>query len=206
MKNFINNLVKKATPESNFWKWFISRSNEFYISIESNTENLFKELDTELHKYDQNLTYEFSQIKNNGKREFVISADGLTESINSVIKLVNAAPKMSNWEIKAFRQRKSFEQDIVIENFKVSPKDIYFSSSISNNKISITLYVSNFVTKKEYIGALFALIDNLIGEYDAMKYISSLDIKTLQNEYELKPITELPKLIDDFKKTENNDN
>lgn len=193
--------LKNKSPEKKFWEWFSTSSNDYFLHLEDKHKEWFPILDKELHKVAKNLTYQFSPIKQNGKREFVISADGQKELIPDILSLVSASPKLERWEIIPFRQRQQELPVIEIEKFKVSPDDIYFEARVVNNKISITLFVKNYIPKKEYLGAIFIILDSAIGEYDAMTQIDSLEVKVLDESKltELKPLKDLPKFIDNQK-------
>ncbi|MBI5123085.1 hypothetical protein HZA75_04480 [Candidatus Roizmanbacteria bacterium] len=190
-----------SSAEKNFWKWFSSESKDYLLHLEKRQDELLPKLDKELHKVNANLIYQFSSLKKNGKREFVISVDGQKKLIPAVLKLVAAAPNLDRWEIIAFRQRQHELPIIEIADFKVDPDDIYFSSEIIKNEIHIILFVKNYTAKKEYLGAIFIILDSALGEYDAMTKIDSLEIKLLNetNIHGLKPLKELSKLIDSQK-------
>src|ERR1700722_18171438 len=66
----------QATPED-FWKWFQSNEDTLF-NFEKNREQTFDKLGAEMHKLNPSLTFEFGPIED-GKREFVISADGIKE-------------------------------------------------------------------------------------------------------------------------------
>lgn len=197
-----NPFLNKKKLEYKFWEWFRSKSDDYFLYIESRQDELLPILDNELHKIDKNLTYQFSKIKEDGKRDFIISADGIKESIPSVLRLVEAAPKLDKWKVLAFRQRQDELPIVQMENFKVDPDDIYFKIENEGNRIHLVLFVRNYIEKREYLGAIFIIIDGALGEYDAMTKIDSLDVKMLDETKmnELKSLKELPKLIDSKKR------
>src|SRR5262245_19477219 len=112
-------------PEQQFWKWFAQNSQEL-DEFEKHQEPTFEKLTDELHKVSPELTFEFGP-KENGVREFIVSADGNQSAFLDVTKLVDAAPKIAGWKIIAFRQRK---EGLVIElpgtSVKLAPETIFF--------------------------------------------------------------------------------
>jgi hypothetical protein len=75
------------------------------MNFESNQEAIFDELNRQLNKVNSDLTFEFGPILN-GKREFVVTADGIAAAFPAVEAHVQAAPTFDDWTIVAFRQPK----------------------------------------------------------------------------------------------------
>jgi hypothetical protein len=65
----------RASAEDEFWKWFQSNEARLY-TFESNREAVFDELAKKINAVNRDLTFEFSSVKKDGCREFVISAGG----------------------------------------------------------------------------------------------------------------------------------
>ncbi|MBY0008886.1 hypothetical protein H7K49_00385 [Paenibacillus typhae] len=63
------------------------------------------EISRRLHELDENLTYEIGTVNADGQREFIISADGIADSFETVEMLCGKAPVYSNWIIIPFRPR-----------------------------------------------------------------------------------------------------
>lgn len=97
-KNFSN---KKANDK--FWNWFKDNSDN-YLNLEQDQDTLLKNLRGALDKVNPDLVFEFSPILDDGKREFIISADGMKSIFPIVKALVNGAPQLDKWHIIAFRQ------------------------------------------------------------------------------------------------------
>jgi hypothetical protein len=147
--------------------------------------------------------FEFSPIHKDSTREFIISADGITESFPAVIKLVNVAPKFRKWKIKAFRQRNPEDslQIVYDDSLKVAYEDIYFRYSKDSDKIGIELNIQNYKDSPDFNNAVYILLDGLIGEYDMETKISWIEIKKLEKRKidSLYKIVELRKIVDDLK-------
>ena len=86
------------TKEEKFWGWFCKNSQLIY-NYEINQEKIFNELQIQLHKINPDLTFEISSVKN-GKRDFVISADGILDAFPAVEKLYSLKPELSEWTYK----------------------------------------------------------------------------------------------------------
>jgi hypothetical protein len=90
--------------EQQFWKWFGNNSDRLFQLEEEYRDTIFRELSKQLHKVNKGLAFAFSNIRENGKREFVVSADGNKKLFPKVLKLVESAPSFGTWEVVAFRQ------------------------------------------------------------------------------------------------------
>jgi hypothetical protein len=84
------------TPEQAFWNWF-QKNEDSLFDFEKNQAEIFDRLSTELHKIDPNLTFEFGP-KENDRREFTISADGIRKAFPAVEKLFASAPPSTEME------------------------------------------------------------------------------------------------------------
>ena len=98
-------LFAKDTKEQAFWKWF-EKNQEDLFHFEKNREAVFDRLAKALKKVHDDLTFEFSPVRENGTREFVISAGGIKTAFPSVEALHASAPKLPKWTILKYRQRR----------------------------------------------------------------------------------------------------
>jgi hypothetical protein len=199
------NIFKRKSKELIFWDWFSANSAD-YFQFEKNQNVLFSKLKKQLEKINTNLTFEFSTIHENGTREFIISADGIKDAIPFVIDLVNNAPVLGDWNIIAFRQpQKDFNQ-INFDSLVVKAEDVFFKFAKEYGKIALELHIRGFIESKIWAGAIYILLDNVIGEYSTMVNISSIEAKALQveNTEELLPIILLPEIIIAYKSEFNN--
>lgn len=179
----------------NFWTWFIKHSDEFFHLDENNVEPLFKKLSKQLAKINRDLTFEFSVELMDGKREFIISADGIYSTFPDVINLVEAAPKLDHFIITAFRQ-KGKEFTIQYNEVELDPADVFFSYEAYSDQIDIVLYIKGYTDNQDLDGAAFILLDTLIGEYDVATKIRHIDFLPLEENLTIKPIIELPDIVD----------
>jgi len=97
-------LFKRVSREEEFWNWF-QKNEDSIFNFEKDQETIFSNLQSALHKVNQNLTFEFSRVKDN-KREFVISADGLKSAFSAVESLFTSAPVLPRWIFIKFRPRR----------------------------------------------------------------------------------------------------
>jgi len=87
-------LFKKTDKEKEFWNWFVANSEDYY-DFKKDQERLFNILLNKLSEVNPDLSFQFSIDLKDGKREFIISANGIRESFPSVFKLIEKAPVIS---------------------------------------------------------------------------------------------------------------
>ena len=193
------------TNEEKFWDWFCKNSQSIY-NFESNQEAIFDKIQAQLQKVNPCLSFEISSIKN-GKREFVISADGIIDAFPVVENLYKAKPELAEWEFIKFRPRRKIENSIKIGNKELYPKDLKFMfvDDEDKSKIGIVLFCNGY-NENEYdvynqIGFLF--LDESLGEFDTETYIGNIFIQGFDSEY-FGQSTEIESLAVEFDKIKGN--
>ena len=93
------------TVEARFWQWYQNHEDTLF-QFEKDQERVFEILAVELHKIRPDLTFEFGPVKN-GRRDFVISADGIKAAFPAVEFVFASAPKLKRWTFIKFRPRRS---------------------------------------------------------------------------------------------------
>ena len=191
----------KMTPRAQFWNWFIRREPElidFDATREAEREAIFREIASQLHKVDPDLTFE---IGPNGtpKREFIISAGGIKRAFPAVVSLAGAAPPLERWQVTAFRPRRSSISAVEIRGKQVDPRDVQFSL-LDNGKIAgLYMFIPGFreddIDLKQ-IGYL--LLDEALGEYDVESRLGLIKMLSPQTptDGERHPLADLPALFD----------
>jgi hypothetical protein len=185
----------KDTPQVKFWKWFEANGTRL-LDFEKDQDRLFENLRAELHKVHPDLTFEFSG-KNDGAREFVISADGNKGAFPMVIALADAAPSLPNWKIIKFRQPREFTK-INFQGLEVGAEQVQFTIEPDGDKVGVTLFIDGYVeSDPQYKIIGFLLLDACLGEYDVEMNVGFIEFKTAAEESALPklPLTELPNVF-----------
>lgn len=181
---------------TDFWSWFVKNSDDYFQLNEGNREIVFKNLDKQLSKINPNLAFEFSFDLIDGKREFIISADGHLSAFPAVKGLVKEAPNMESFKIIAFRQRGE-ACNIQFGDIELKPENVFFKYKTEENTLNLDLYIQGFnPDNDDWIAATFILLDTLIGEYDVSTKLSEIEFFPFEEYSNLTPIIELPFLID----------
>ncbi len=182
--------------QEGFWKWF-DQHQEKLFHVEEDRERLFDLLGDALHRVDSHLTFEFGPP--NAKREFVISAGGIKAAFPAVVSLVNAAPSLANWQVSAFRPRRTPLNTIEFRDKAADPQQVKFSLLDNGQTAGVRLFIPGFQegdTDWKQIGYL--LLDDALGEFDVETRLGlikmySPDASTSEKRY---PFPDLPQLFD----------
>ncbi|WP_404355660.1 hypothetical protein [Methylotuvimicrobium sp. KM1] len=197
-------LFAKETEEQRFWKWFQKNESKIY-QFENNQEPVLDEISEQLSKYKEGVVFEISQ-EQNGKREFIISADGLKELFPAVKTLKEAAPSFKKWSIVAFRPRMDnyarFKLDYAGKEF--DPANIWIYYRIQDGYFDLIIYHREYSEEERnaFISGAYILLDMALGEYDVVTGIRYIDHQRLPANPEtegLKPFSELRKIFDEYR-------
>src|SRR6266851_340996 len=164
------------TPEQAFWNWFQKNDDDLF-DFEKDRERIFDRLSTEIHKVDPNLTFEFGP-KENGRREFTISADGIRKAFPAVEKLYDAAPPLPRWKLQKFRQRRE-PSDISFRGIKVTASSVTVELRKTGEKVNLELFIPGYTetNRETYLSITFLLLDQALGEYDVETRVGEISVK-----------------------------
>lgn len=196
-----NRFFKRPDQQQLFWRWF-SKNADSYFHFENNQNALFSKLKAELEKINSNLTFEFSPILPQGDRELVISADGVKSAFPAVQDLVKQAPQLKGWKIIAFRQPHPQITQISFDGLTINLDDVFFNYEKNDGRLGLDLYLRNFSESAAWTNAVFILLDNILGEYDAEMLLSYIRKNTLRDDLKDSQLNiyELSSVVQSYKK------
>jgi hypothetical protein len=186
----------RHTPEQAFWSWF-QKNEDSLFDFEKDQERIFERLTTELHKINPSLTFEFGP-KENGRREFTISADGIRNAFPAVEKLYASAPALPRWKLQKFRQRRQ-PSDISFRSVHVVVDGVKVVALRSGEKADIAVFMPGYseAARETYMGIAFLLLDQALGEYDVETRVGEMQIEdTSKAPPKAYPLKELPMCFD----------
>lgn len=192
-----------------FWDQLETTIDELLMSREDNqfdADSLLGKYRDSLQSIDRNLTFHFEKDADDGPIEMIFGCDGYPESIHSVLTLVGAAPELSGIRFKAFNNR----HDPVPSHINVADEicelnDFWYSLRQIDNKLHLAVYLHDVPKVLDFdprVEAVMIFLDALIGEFELMTRIWSLDWIELPVEpvdYGLKPLSELRNSFDQLK-------
>lgn len=187
-----------ASPESDFWTWFQKNEGKIY-HFESDQEAVFDKLAARMHQVNPALTFEFGPIKG-GKREFVISADGIKEAFPSVEKLHAAAPPLKKWKVTKFRPRRE-AFDIAFKGVSVQAASVTVVVQKEGAKIAAMMFIPGYTQSRHdtYLGIAFLILDQALGEYDVETRIGAINVSAPSGHFgKGSTLAELPKVFDNL--------
>ncbi len=162
--------------EKAFWDWFQANEDRLY-HFERDQEATFDLLHAQLRKVDENLVFEFGPIEN-GRREFVISADGIRKAFPEVESLYAAAPPLPHWKIVKFRQRRE-PAGIAVGELQIDSDAVAFDLQSRGAMVDVTLYLPGYSpsTPEQYQRIALLFLDQALGEYDVETKVGDIDLK-----------------------------
>src|SRR3974390_2814013 len=165
----------QPTPED-FWKWFQSNEDTLF-NVEKNREQTFDKLGAEMHKLNPCLTFEFGPIED-GKREFVISADGIKEAFPQVEALYAAAPSLPRWKFVKFRPRRK-PMDVNYDGISVRATSVTVQLVRNGQLADLTVFIPNYseADRKAYMAIAFLLLDGALGEHDVETRVGQIKVE-----------------------------
>ncbi|OFA01064.1 hypothetical protein DUGA2_43960 [Duganella sp. HH101] len=187
-----------ASPESDFWTWFQQNEDEIF-NFEKNQEVVFDKLAARMQKVNPSLTFEFGP-KEDGKREFVVSADGIKKAFPSVEKLCAAAPQLKKWKVIKFRQRRE-PFDMNYGGISVRAATVTVSIARDGPKAALTVLIPGYTESKResYAGIAFLILDQALGEYDVETRVGVIDVAAPSARYgQVRTLADLPKAFDEL--------
>ena len=196
-------IIQKKSAESRFWEWF-QQNDDHLFDFETNPELLVGQIVRELQRVHASLTCEISSVQD-GKREFIISADGKRDAFPAVVRLGDTAPALARWEVIKFRPRRSEPCMVGIGDMSFSSDDVQFTLEPEGGKIGVTLYLGDNEHFDEqavgYIG--FLLLDYMLGEYDVETLVGSVQFvpQAIPSKEKKRLLPELPAVFDTLVKS-----
>ena len=183
-----------------FWQWFTDNEADFHNMelLGDRQGELFELLSNELHKLSEHLSFEFSSLHEDGKRELVITANGMQSVFPIVFQLYETAPLFSNWIIVPLKPRLDREVTLGIAGKEFGFDDIYFDGQVNGSKLDLDLYLRCDLPDNILPQIGFLMLDVILGEFDVATKIGHLAFLHLE-ESKIPALTgfrELPAMVD----------
>jgi hypothetical protein len=190
-----------SSKEKRFWSWF-QKNEDRLFHFERDQEAIFDELSRRMAAVDSNLTFEFSPVFEDGRREFVISAGGIKDSFPAVEALAAKAPALPRWIWVKFRPRRGFAIAIRLGEQEISTDQVRYVMSEDGDLAGLQLFIEGFdedqATAFHQIGYLF--LDHFLGEFDVETRVGFIEISSNDNENfpQSRPLADLPEQFDAY--------
>ncbi len=189
-----------------FWNWFSINEKRFWEQSDKNAHEFLNEIQQKLDFASDSEEYEIalesSQLKGLKKR-LEISADGVIELFDVVIKIVERAPKLNYWEIVAFRQPIPTPFCLRFNDLEFDTSKMYYLAyNDDSDELNLVVFGDNFKKYDENKLFLYGLttIDNLIGEYNCVTKIKGYDFLDVEEigDNNVYPLEQLPEFLEEY--------
>lgn len=196
-------------PIQEFWQQLESTLDELLNSQQSDPHEAEALLDSYRHaleKIDRNLTFHFEKEDDNGPVKMVFGCDGYPESIHSVLTLVGAAPQLTGIHFSAFNHRHDpIPSHILVADEMCELSDFWYGLNQVDSQLHLAIYMQDVPDSLEFdprIEAVMIFLDALIGEYELMTRVATLDWLEMPvdpKDFGLQPLEELRHSFDQLK-------
>lgn len=191
-------ITGNATQETQVWNWFVENESALF-SFTSPTDPLLNDLTHQLAQVNADLAFEFSLVAQDGRREFIISANGLKEAFPAVETLYTAAPTLGRWDIIKYRPRRNPVHTLSIGGREFDPTKVNCLLVKDGAKIGIVIMYDDYEQEnKLFVQASYLLLDDALGEYAVEMQVGFVDIRSREDSWITQsfPLTELASEFD----------
>lgn len=189
-----------ASKEQRFWKWFTKNEARLF-RFEDDQESVFSELGERLRAVHPDLAFEFGPVRPDGKRDFVISADGLLRAFDAVESLAAEAPRLDRWSWIKFRQRGGPHVEFTFDEITVNTEQVCYGMTPRGDNVDVTIYFRDYRQEPHaiYEQSAFLILDHLLGEFDVVTRVAYVRAEAEQPAaLDAKPLCELPAEFDGY--------
>jgi len=167
---------RKRSTNHGFWQWLADNTSRLQSAGGDGVSAMAQQIAAAFESKYPDLKWEISPAKSEPWL-FCVSADGNKELFAKVQQAVHAAPEIPGWKIQAFRPRGSLNAVLEMRGRKLGYEDIWCSVEPHSGAYAVTLWIRGLDEETDQLlsGAALLLLDNAVGEYDAVTKISQLN-------------------------------
>jgi len=194
-------LFRKKSGSTPFWEWLAANTGRIHADFKKNIQSISKEIGSAFGQSYPGLTWEISPSQS-PPWLFCVSADGNRDLFSKVEQAVREAPQLKGWKVQAFRPRGSLTAEIEMGGHTLGYDDIWCSVEGRPDGVAVTLWIRGLSPESDSVlsRAAVILLDNAVGEYDAVVKIKQLNRGPLppspQKTGDFFPLSELPRFLD----------
>jgi hypothetical protein len=196
---FLDFLRPKGRPDAG-WEWLRANTDRIKADLPRRPDEITGEINARFERIYPGICFEIAPSKD-GPWSFCLSADGRRELFPAVEQAVKAAPPLPGWTVRAFRPRGSTNVTIRMGDASLGPDDVWCRTEVEGATVGLTLFIQGLTRENDAMLARAAviLLDNALGEYDAVMRVRSLERGPLPADPRaagLLPLRELPAFFD----------
>lgn len=192
-------------PIDSFWKLVSDNADQLRSLVNEESvlaQELLEEVQDHLADIDPHLTVFCARNEAGTGIELVFGCDGYSQSIDTVLFLVAAAPKLEDIKVFAFNPRvEQIPEAIEIGDAVLELDELFFGLRSVGEELHLDLYLEELPMLEDApeTDAALMFLDAIVGEYDLMTRIHSvnwLDLPEDPLDHGLKPLIELRQQFD----------
>ncbi|MGY4495450.1 hypothetical protein [Pseudomonas sp. TE3610] len=176
-------IMAHANQEAQFWNWFVANQSALY-RFTSPTDPVLDQLGSQLKQVNEDLTFELGPVQPEGRREFIISADGLKAAFPAVEALYAAAPKLDLWQVVKYRPRRSPVNTLTLGEHTFDPATVRCLLAKDGAKIGIVLMYDDYKQNDAlFTQASYLLLDDALGEYAVETQVGFVSVRGMEDRW-----------------------
>lgn len=207
-----------------FWSYF-TQNQKTIANLQNESDSVFntinKRLDRKLKNYCHHLDYLLLFPKRKGQKpQIIITANGNPLYFSYVENLVKVAPKLKNWDIKAFMQprieyekmKQGLDEPYIFCDLVLKSSELKFTPLNYDNqrkKLDIVVYLKNYTIycdNQILLEAVFMILYDLLGEKSMVEDLNFVQLGQMpEDENRLVKLYELQEYIDTINRTKINE-
>jgi hypothetical protein len=195
-------LFRKKTSPADFWEWLRANTARIQSGLRDRPEKVADEIGQAFKRSFPNLAWEVGPDES-GPWTFCVSADGNRALFPEVIQAVRTAPEIPGWKVRAFRARGTDTSTLEVGGLKLGYEDVWCGVvERAEDGIRLVLCIRGLTkdTEQMLTHAAVLMLDNAVGEYDAVMKVKELGRDRLpdnpQPQENFFPLSELPGYLD----------
>lgn len=175
-----------------FWNYFTTNQKTI-ANIQNEPDSTYKKINTELERRLKNYCHHLDYLlffpkKNGEKPQIIITANGNPLYFSYVENLVKAAPKIKNWDIKAFLQpsskiekmKQGLDEPYIFCDLVLKTSELKFAPlnpDDQKKKLDVIVYLKDYTIyceNKILLEAVFMILYDLLGEksmYENLNFV-----------------------------------
>jgi hypothetical protein len=195
-------LFRKRSAPTDFWEWLRANTARIQSGLQDRPQQVADEIGSAFKRSYPRLAWEVGPDPS-GPWTFCVSADGNRTLFPEVIEAVRAAPDLPGWKVQAFRARGPLTSELEVGGLKLGYEDVWCGIvERAQDGIRLVLCIRGLTqeTDKMLSHAAVLMLDNAVGEYDAVMSVKELGRDRLppnpQRQENFFPLSELPGYLD----------
>jgi len=172
-----------TTPEQRFWSWF--QDNEATLfKVSDSGDGVLESLADQLNAVHPDLVYEIAPVRDDGTREFVISAAGMKSAFPAVEALYVQAPELGRWVWTKFRPRRTPINNVTYGGMHVEAENVHYALYGSHDKPGIILFLDGYDESEHTTFATigYLMLDEALGEFDVETKVGFIEFHNRESD------------------------